>query len=539
MSLFIGNSRGRMLRRVGTAALCAFAGLLIGGLVADASAQPRPGTLDASFGTAGTVARTFNDGGNNQMWSMALAPDGKIVAAGACSVTNGFSFCIARYLPNGQLDPSFNGNGKLIDPIGSGLSHGRAVGVQTDGRIVVAGFCTVDTNFQLCMRRYLSNGAPDLAFNANVPTLPFASSFTQTYGNHLLIQPDGNILVVGDCFDPLGGGRFHACAARFQSDGKPDPSFGGDGRTALDFGYNVFARRVALDGNGRILVTGRCDTVPGFYAGCVIRLLPNGGQDDSFGGGGMFGGVSSGFGKGDGAWAALAQPDEKLLFVGHEFNPADSPLVGTRLVRTDANARSLDSRVLPPGTPPLGTLTDVGFIVDRVTNYDLTIFNTLIDPDGKFVTAGFCKDIATSKSSACVLRYNGDGTRDTSFSQFVDNGLARFDIGAGDAPVSHLLRQRDGKYLIGGSCVPSANVFDFCLARLEGGPFGYRNCKLDLDGDGRVLGPTDSLLLTRIARGVTGSALLNGVQFAPNATRTNWPAMRDYLTNQCEMKLAP
>jgi uncharacterized delta-60 repeat protein len=515
----------------------------------------RPGDLDASFGSGGTVARTFNDGGDNRMWSMALAPDQKIVGAGACSVPNGFAFCIARYLPNGQLDPSFNGNGKLIDPIGSGLSHGRAVGVQSDGRIVVAGFCKVDDNFQFCMRRYLPDGTADVQFNSNVPAKPFPSYYSQSYGNHLVIQGDGKIVVAADGFHTMTN-VFASIVARFLPNGRPDLAFSADGvaeRAYVSNGanQNAFVRRLALhsryarfgepsgfDSPNGILLIGRCD-VGLTFQNCVRRLHHDGSGDGSFGDGqsAAFEFIS-GFGNGDGAWAAIPQPDGKLIVIGDSFKATEVPSFGTFIARVDANGKSFDTQPLPPGTPSLNTLTDNGYIVDRVIGHDLFVRDALLDPNGKIVIAGTCKEIATSKYRACVLRYNNDGTRDTSFSRRIDNGLVHFDIGSGDAPMSHLLRQHDGKYLIGGSCVPSANVFDFCLARLEGGPFGYRNCKLDLDGDGRVLSSTDGVLMTRVTRGITGDAVFEGTKFAPNATRTTWNELRQYLVTHCGMKIA-
>ena len=62
---------------------------------------------------------------------------------------------------------------------------------------------------------------------------------------------------------------------------------------------------------------------------------------------------------------------------------------------------------------------------------------------------------------------------------------------------------------------------------------------MDIDGDNQVLAMTDSLIHTRIALGMTGPAVLNGITFAAHATRTNWSAIQNYLVSQCGMSIAP
>jgi uncharacterized delta-60 repeat protein len=86
-------------------AVCLLAALLI------PSAQATPGQLDPSFGTGGTVTNAIGPG-NDSAWSLALQPDGKLVAAG--NSWNGASdFALARYNPDGSLDTSFHGTGKV------------------------------------------------------------------------------------------------------------------------------------------------------------------------------------------------------------------------------------------------------------------------------------------------------------------------------------------------------------------------------------------------------------------------------------------
>jgi hypothetical protein len=111
-------------------------------------------------------------------------------------------------------------------------------------------------------------------------------------------------------------------------------------------------------------------------------------------------------------------------------------------------------------------------------------------------------------------------------------------IGASDNAATAVALQPDGKIVVAGYCSNGSNN-DFCLARYEGGPFDARNCSMDIDGDNRVLATTDMLIGARVALGLTGNAVIGSITFAPHATRTTWPAIRDYLVTQCGMSLAP
>ena len=74
-------------------------------------------------------------------YALALQPDGKIVVAGESSASGNGDFALARYLPNGTLDPSFGGDGRVLTDFGSGSYDGAsALALQPDGKIVVAGY---------------------------------------------------------------------------------------------------------------------------------------------------------------------------------------------------------------------------------------------------------------------------------------------------------------------------------------------------------------------------------------------------------------
>ena len=126
-----------------------------GKIVAIGFAQGRPeelvaaryhegGTLDATFGSGGTVALDIVPFGQGFVWRASLQADGKVVAAGG---TSNAEFVVVRLLPGGSLDPSFDSDGVVETDFGSfgsfSFDSGAAVAVEPDGKIVVAGRASV------------------------------------------------------------------------------------------------------------------------------------------------------------------------------------------------------------------------------------------------------------------------------------------------------------------------------------------------------------------------------------------------------------
>ncbi len=94
------------------------------------------GTLDEAFGTDGIVITSFE--GDDNAYSMALQADGRIVVAGQTHDGVNTGFALVRYETDGSLDATFGTGGKMTPAVGT-IASAKAVAVQADGRIVVAG----------------------------------------------------------------------------------------------------------------------------------------------------------------------------------------------------------------------------------------------------------------------------------------------------------------------------------------------------------------------------------------------------------------
>jgi uncharacterized delta-60 repeat protein len=120
------------------------------------------GSLDTNFNGTGTVMTAIGSG-HDGADALALQPDGKLVAAGASSNGSNNDVALARYKPDGKLDPSFHGTGTVTTAIGSGNDGASALALQPDGKLVAAGFSYNGSNSDFALARYLNSGTLTVA----------------------------------------------------------------------------------------------------------------------------------------------------------------------------------------------------------------------------------------------------------------------------------------------------------------------------------------------------------------------------------------
>ena len=97
-------------------------------------AAAAPGDLDPGFGTDGKVVTDLESAGAT---AVAIQTNGKIVVGGTSGAPDR-DFTLARYLPEGSLDPIFDGDGVVTTDFGL-FDAVRAVAIQADGKILAAG----------------------------------------------------------------------------------------------------------------------------------------------------------------------------------------------------------------------------------------------------------------------------------------------------------------------------------------------------------------------------------------------------------------
>jgi len=166
--------------------------------------------------------------------ALAVQKDGRIVVGGdavhgvICQSTT--DFALVRLNDDGTVDPTFGGGGQVMTDLG-GVDEINALGIQKDGKIVAAGFtstaCGGPTQFALV--RYDVGGTPDPTFGVGgVVTHDFVPAIRQ-FGTALKIQSDGKIVVAGYTQPLAGWSDFNMMVARYLPTGDPDPTFGQQG----------------------------------------------------------------------------------------------------------------------------------------------------------------------------------------------------------------------------------------------------------------------------------------------------------------------
>jgi uncharacterized delta-60 repeat protein len=400
------------------------------------------GSLDTKFGNGGSGFVLFGATASD----VALQPDGKIVIVTFSSAE--FSrFVVARYTPEGSLDGSFGTGGIVITNLGD-FTASRALALQSDGKIVVFG----DNALFFLLARYNSNGTLDTGFGNNGIESTQISNAFGCNGFDVAIQPgDGKIVAVGVSRSiPLGA---DFAMARYHEKGSLDISFDDDGIVTTDWpGGPDVCNAVVIQPDGKIVVAGGC---AGDFA--LARYNPDGSLDASFGNGGRV--ITDFVGGADRAQAVALQADGKIVAAG-----LSSPLF--QLVRTDfALARYNTDGSLDASFDGDGKVT-TDFAGD-----DDEVRAVALQGDGKIVAAGgtfFGRQFA-------LARYNTDGILDTTFD---GDGKLVTSLGSDSGSAYGIVIQPgDGKLVAAGGADA-----DFGLVRYN--PDG--SLDLSFDGDGKV-----------------------------------------------------
>ena len=248
--------------------------------------------LDPTFGHGGVVLTDFGHS-YDWAYALALQPDGRIVVAGVSDASGSKDFALARYNPDGTLDAGFGHDGLVTEhlrPLTTDIIHGIAL--QPDGKIVAVGVTyedvfTLRPHGDFMVARYLPNGQPDPTFGVGgVTTTDFSGeSYDEPYA--VVLQPDGKMVLAG--YTNSGGGPgvlFGAdqlALARYTPSGMLDPTFGEGGKVVFDGGsYDERLLSVALGPGGTVLAGGytngerRSDLL-------LARLRLDGSLDTTFG----------------------------------------------------------------------------------------------------------------------------------------------------------------------------------------------------------------------------------------------------------------
>ncbi|MBI5421529.1 hypothetical protein HZA44_00125 [Candidatus Peregrinibacteria bacterium] len=306
---------------------------------------------------------------------------------------------------------------------------------------------------------YGSNASVDPGSGAGSPikvTTDFNSG--NDYGRGLLVDANGKYLVFGTA--AMANSDF--AVARYNSDGTLDTSFDTDGKVSTDVitATHDHAYAAALQADGKIVVAGTSDSTLTFN---MIRYNTDGSLDTTFDTDGK---VSTNFtGGSETPYAVAIQTDGKIILAGQAHNGVDYDFA---LARYNTNG-SLDT-----------TFDTDGLVTTGFGSQDYC-YDIALQTDGKIVAVG------TMGSAQAVIRYNTDGSLDTTFDGDVTmpgypgNGKVSTVIGSGSGgnnTAYAVVLQPDGKIVTAGD---GYNLnWDFSVARYN--TDGTLDTTFDTDG---------------------------------------------------------
>ena len=211
------------------------------------------GSLDTTF--AGGVVLTDLSGGQDVATSLGVQADGKIIAAGIAHPSG--DVLLARYDPNGSLDASFDGDGKVRTTLSCCAIWPR-LAVQADGKILVAAGSE--------LLRYNADGSLDSGFGTAGRV-----STTETSTQAVAVQADGKIIVAGTPRD-VGLGCCGFRVSQYARDGSEDPNFNSIlVRAGTPSGLPVAA--VGVQSDFKIVMAGSTGSDSSHLDFIVIRFL--------------------------------------------------------------------------------------------------------------------------------------------------------------------------------------------------------------------------------------------------------------------------
>jgi len=396
-----------------------------------------PGSLDTGFGSGGkvTTAVGFDHEG---AYAVALQSDGKIVAAGDSNSGPDYDFAVIRYNADGSLDASFGNNGKVTTDFGMGDDSGSAVAIQSDGKIVVAGYASNGTDDDFAVVRYNPDGSLDTTFGTGgIVTTGIGTGDDEAFA--VAIQSDGMIVAAGDSNN---GSNLDVALVRYDTDGNLDATFNGTGKVTTPIGSsNDSAFAVAIQSDEKIVIAGDSNNGADIDF-AVVRYDTDGSLDTTFNGTGV---VTTGIGSSDDeAFAMALQSDGKIVAAGDSSSGAN---IDFAVVRYNTNG-SLDTTFNGTGkvTTPIGSSEDEAFAV-------------AIQSDEKIVAAGESNN-GTDVDFA-VVRYNTNGSLDTGFGT---GGKVTTAIGPSHDEAFAVALQSDGKIVAAGDSYNGTD-YDFAVVR--------------------------------------------------------------------------
>lgn len=322
----------------------------------------------------------------------------------------------------GTLDPAFGNGGKAIATVSGSYCSGECVAEQADGKIIVGG---ATPGFALLVR-FNADGSLDSGFGTNGMVLTDVDA-SNDFISAVAVQSDQRIIAGGVRFNSSADGQ--AIVMRHLPDGSLDNTFGTSGiRTLTVVGaMDSYVKGLAVQPDGKIVVAGQYYSATG-WASFATRLNADGTTDAAFG----LVLIDITPGSDDYTTDMALMADGRVILGG----TVQSPGIGGMFV----------ARLNPDGTYDT-TFDSDGKLVLDVGGSDGDLGNSLrVQSDGKILIGGLTYN-NTDGYAVAVTRLLPDGTPDPGFGSNGTTAVATLQVD--DWALPSLALQPDGKVLIG------------------------------------------------------------------------------------------
>jgi uncharacterized delta-60 repeat protein len=223
--------------------------------------QPQ-GQIDSTFGQNGLI--TFGVTTLTTGWRLRVQADGRILINANLRGAGGnfYNAGLQRFLPDGSPDSSFAQNGALLI-VDTTLTYLADIGIQADGKLIIAGQLGYETPTYPWVRRFSSDGVPDLGYGVQGTQLFDACAGpgqVNGYVEQMIVHPSGHLYAVGSFGCMAAGQQTVKNVLSLTSDGQIDQSFGVQGVASLGVSDTILSysplaiSQVAVDADNRLYV---------------------------------------------------------------------------------------------------------------------------------------------------------------------------------------------------------------------------------------------------------------------------------------------
>jgi uncharacterized delta-60 repeat protein len=374
--------------------------------------------------------------------SVVLQPDGKMLVGGRSDDC----FAVLRVNADGSFDSGFSGGGVATD-VGHPAIASGGMALEPDGQILLAGttWNAASSSRAFTLIRCNANGSLDTGFGDDgVVTLPMEAAGDSFPSVALQRDGSGRILLGGDAIKVGSNLRWDFVLACYDADGSLDTSFGNNGIVTTDVGGADVGRDLAVQADGKILLAGH--SFDGDYEFALLRYNDDGSLDTTFSDDGKLTTplLNRAFGT-----SVVLQPDGKILLGGYASHVTTIDVNYFALVRYNYDG-TLDT-----------TFSVDGKLTTIVSDGDDRGYSVTLQPDGKIILAGYVSEATDYPEGFALVRYNADGSVDTSFGELGTVITPVLDFGGRGYSVE---LQPDGKILVAGD-VFDGDKYVFALIR--------------------------------------------------------------------------